>query len=155
MVVPHDGVGALPAKLVSHALDCRGAARITREHAAVRKDLERRGSKRRRKRAFRGGPAARFGKRLVLQRLRENFERCGDDHTERSQRAVVQLHHVVAADVLHHAPAAGGQLAVRQRHANADQEIARRPVAQSQRTGPTGGEQPADGVARRVEGIHR
>src|SRR5713101_9677608 len=65
----------------------------------------------------------------------------------------MQLHEVVAADVLDYAPASGRQAAVGERHANADQEIARRAIAQAQWTGPAGGEQAADRVTRRVERV--
>ena len=90
-----------------------------------------------------------------MQRFRKNLERGGHDHPERAQRAVMQLHHVVAADVLDHATTAGREPAVGKRDTNADQEISRRPVAEPQRSRPAGREQAADRVARRVERIER
>ena len=65
----------------------------------------------------------------------------------------MQLHHVVAADILDHPPAAAGQLAVGQRDADADEKVARRPVTHALRAGPPGGQQPAHGVSRRAERI--
>ena len=67
----------------------------------------------------------------------------------------MQLHQVVAADVLDDTTAGGCQLAVGQSHADANEKIARRPEAQAQRPGPSGRQQSADRVAGRVEWIKR
>ena len=61
----------------------------------------------------------------VVHRFRKYPERRGHDYAKRAQRPVVQLHHVVAADILDHAAAATGELAVGKRDTYADQEIAR------------------------------
>src|SRR5207247_10318370 len=91
----------------------------------------------------------------TAQRGRGNPDRRRHDEAERAVGADVQLHQVVAGDILDDAPAGARELAVGQRHANADREIARGAVAQSQRPGPTAREQPAYRVTRRVERVER
>ena len=89
----------------------------------------------------------------VAQWAWEDLEGRRHDDAERAEGADVQLHQVVAGDILDDAPAGARELAVGQRDANADHEIARGAVAQSQRPGPTSSEQPADGMTWRVERI--
>src|SRR5207245_9142025 len=89
----------------------------------------------------------------VVQRFREDLERRGNDHPEGAHGAGVKLQEVVPTDVLDDAPACAGEAPVRQRNADPDEEVPCGAVAQPQRTGPSRSEQPADGVAGRVEGI--
>src|ERR1700674_1905981 len=88
-----------------------------------------------------------------MQCVGEDFERRGNDHAERAQRSEMQLHHVVAADVLDHASACAGQSPVRQGNAYADEVVSRGTEALAKWPGPTCGEQPSDGVPGRVERI--
>src|SRR5439155_22486180 len=70
-----------------------------------------------------------------------------------AERAVVALHQLIPAYVLHHSTAPGRERSVRQGDAEADQEGAWRPESQPKRPGPSSCEQAADGVAGRVERI--
>src|ERR1700736_6841554 len=90
-----------------------------------------------------------------MQRLWKHLERRCHDDAERSQRAVMKLHQVVASDVLDHAPASGREPAVGEGDADADEEIASRAEALAKRAGPSRREEAADGVAGRVERVER
>ena len=82
-------------------------------------------------------------RRFDLRQRRELERRLGD-HAERAQRSDVQLVHVVAGDVLHHAPARLADRAVRMHDAHADQPVARRAVRVPQRPVRVRGQHAAD-----------
>src|SRR5205809_3458833 len=113
-----------PAEVTDHAVDRVMAARITGEHAAVGEDLQGRGRDRHLQRLVGVVPTPLAGNSDVAEWLRKNLEGCGHDYTQRTQRTIVQLHHVVAAHVLDHAAASAGKRAVGQRDADSDQKVA-------------------------------
>src|SRR6266568_3629424 len=86
---------------------------------------------------------------------RVSTEDGASDNAERAKSSCDELREVVTCDVLHDLAAAAGERAVWQGNGNADDEVAQRAEAQSERAAVVRGEHTADGGFFRPQRIKR
>src|SRR6266581_3728027 len=97
----------------------------------------------------------RDGERHGVAWKRVETEDGASDNAERAKSSCDELREVVTCDVLHDLAAAAGERAVWQGNGNADDEVAQRAEAQSERAAVVRGEHTADGGFFRPQRIKR